>query len=176
MGVVAQTVTGLYGYHNMPGRAGRIAALNTAGQPISSLYTACRWLRRYPLILLTNEGSFSQWVTEVKALALALGYHGPVTGLNLSGTNLSDGLRAGGESAYVEYILTPADGSITVKFSLTSNVTPTTVYDLGTAVRRVDQYNQTSVPYLGRITSNVVPTLGQFSISDNEAGVCRIVI
>jgi hypothetical protein len=165
MGLVIQTSTKLYGFHNPPGnnfKSPKLAELYR-GQPALCLYNCCRWSVRYPNAL-NGQNPFELWLAEIRELAGLIGYAGPVVGLNLSGVlTITD--KA--ESAYCEY-RRDGSGAVAVGYSLTSNTTPTVAVDMGTHVRRVNKDSSLATPYLNKVIVNMASTNMQSPATSGE--------
>ncbi len=174
MGLAVQTTAGLYGFHNPPGHNARSTefAKLYIGQPATCLVSCSRWKNRYNNA--TGEGStqFISWVNEIGEIADLMKFTGPVIGINLSATL---GVIDVKDSAYCEYVLS-STGVLSTGFSLTSNTSPSTTYDLGTSVRRIDAKKNSSVPYKGYIFDDISSSNGGFTISDGKSGVYQVTI
>lgn len=103
MGAVLQNEGGLFGFHIyglgglMDGEFGRYMQANAGFRANSShLYGCCYWPRRYG-----GGQGLAQWKAEMIALADAVGYHGPISGID---TSKGTGIKKT-ETTYVEYRL-----------------------------------------------------------------------
>lgn len=103
LGAVLQNDGGLFGFH-IYGLGGLMdaefaryiqASVGFHGNS-SHLYGSCYWPRRYG-----GGNGLAQWTAEMGALAQAIGYHGPVSGIDTSsGTKIKST-----ETTYLEYRL-----------------------------------------------------------------------
>ena len=159
MGLAVVTANGLYGFHMPPGHENRIGGFETLyhGHAPLKLLSCCRFAHRYQA---TGGQGFLKWLQEIKIFGRAIGYRGPVLGVDLSSL-LGDntGVIAGGESAYCQFTLMPG-GAVSVGASLTSNTAATTTIQVGTAIRRLDAAAGRHVPYQSKVISQIAPTPG----------------
>ncbi len=92
MALVLLTDQGLYGFHITPGNARKAPVFlqfiqNTGpGGTMKRLYGSCYFLNRYAG-KVNGLDSLGQWKDEMKNIANALGFHGKVTGYDLSTWN-----------------------------------------------------------------------------------------
>lgn len=108
MGVVLEVPAGLYGFHFTPNSHRQAGAMQTfvnnhdpnALAAATHLYGSCRFGRRY-----AGADKAAAWRAEMIQVADMLGYTGPISGYDLSGSRHIPKDTKGAESAYLEYRL-----------------------------------------------------------------------
>lgn len=125
MGMAIQDSAGLFGFHIMPGDTVKIAEFikfvqanrNYTGN-ITHVYGCSRWDERY-----TKTDGQAKWENEMKEIAKALKFSGPVSGFNASkGTKLKKI-----DSLFIEF-RSIGTGVVSFHYKRTSKVTGPTDY------------------------------------------------
>ncbi|WP_150670080.1 hypothetical protein [Pandoraea anhela] len=121
MAVALQTRTGLYGFHFTPGNAAQASAfrdfiehqMNQSGSdtPVH-LYGSCRRGRRWA----GDANNTQRWQEEMKAIADAIGFRGPISGLDLSKASHAPSDAEGTGAVYLEYVRNPVTNSCEIRY------------------------------------------------------------
>jgi hypothetical protein len=174
MGCALRVPGGLFGFHIYGTNSSKPPSFNEyvnahGGYGAAShLYGSCKFVNRY-----TATNRFAKWLEEMRAIAAALGYHGPASGYDL--TSPSSGLADIG-SAYLEYAINPISHNVDIRYAHMDQIDAPKHVDAGTGVRVIKPDLTRDLPYLNRVTRVATPKPGASMTTAGDNGFYSVTI
>jgi hypothetical protein len=158
MGVVLQTAHGLFGFHAYGSNSNKTPSFGTWSSqhgsygPPTHLYGSCRWDKRY-----AGRNLFVSWLEEMRGIATALNYHGPVSGFDLSSEAAGIGDLG---SAYLEYERPLTGSNVVIRYAHMDKVDQGISTTTPTTVQVIRPDLNLAPPYKNKVTVSVTPKAG----------------